>query len=291
MKKFLVLILGLTTLLSCSNDELLTDNQETGNVVAIVNQAVASKSTSATASKDVNRGNIYAWVSDVTIEFKHVASGIEVSENFQLVNSGGEPNFNVENVLLGDNEITAYTGTDSNEILNIGFETPDNNTQLTRQFDYFKGLNPYVLYQSTPFTQEINSGTNVTNINLNTNHGRRISAFKFKDNIGINGNYFARVTQYDVNNNVVAQTVLRKNHAIYSYWSDNTALDGNSVNVKVELFSHNGSLLKTYNQPLTIQASKSISCIYVIDLEQIVEDVQGINLIFQEWEEVHCDDC
>lgn len=279
---------------SCSNTD--TDNlpqQETGNVVAILGttETQSSKSTIPhTSSKDVNRGAIYAWVSKVKIKFEHVATGFQAGDVFTLVDTGGEPNFNVDNVLLGDNEVTAYTATDSDELFLSEYVSSDK-PNIATKLDTYKGINPYVLYESVPFIQDIVQGTNVVNINLETNYGRRLSSIRWADNAIFKDQGYAKVSQISSGGVESVKHTITGDDVVYSYWSDNDAVVGNHITLKVEVYSSADVLITTFTRDLNITASTSITCSYIITDDELFETVNGINLIFQEWKEINCTDC
>lgn len=289
MKNFLTILSIVVLTISCSQGDQM-NIVGTADVVALIDSSPTKNATSDAARRvDVKRNDIYAWISDVTIAFKHVESGAKVEEFFELKDDSGADNFNVKDVMIGNNEITSFTSTRSEQIIRLDSGSKDVVTKLNA----YKSINPYVLYKSEPFVQDIKNGVNVTNIKLNTLNGRRISSFVLdNDNRFNNGKLYAMITQYDVNGNKVGgPNRLDTNNAIYSYWSNADATHKSVSKIKVEVMSRNGKVLKTYYQPLTIHASTSITCQYTVNLDGIYETVKGINLIIQEWKEVNCTDC
>ena len=295
MKKQLLRLLLLTVILSsvlvsCSEDSKIVPN--TAKVTAILGTTESSSKTAVpyTASKDVNRGAIYVWVSEVDLIFKHLATGTSVQENFKLVNSGGEPNFNVDNVLIGDNEVTSFTKTDSDEVLLSEYVSNDKSNISTKLDDY-KKLNPFVLYRSTPFVQDIISGNNIVNINLDSPYGRRISSIRWADNAIFRHKGYAKVSQVSSEGVESVQHTITEDDVVYSYWSDDDAVVGNHITLKVEVYSNTDVLVATFTKDLNITASTSITCSYIITDDELFETIEGINLMFQEWKEINCTDC
>lgn len=286
LSAMLVLILTLGAI-SCSTEsnELVPT---TTKVVAIVSQAPTTQSD--VQAKDVNRGSIYAWVSEVDMSFSHIISGYNVSENFTLVTSGGDANFTVDNVQLGVNDISATTNTGSDELLTTELIV-NGKSQITTKLNQYKALNPYVLYQSDPLQQNIVTGTNVVNLNLKTQNGRRLSSIRWADNAIFKTAGYAKVSVISSGGVESTKYTIKDDDTVFNYWSNSDAVVGNSITIKAEIYSNADVLVTTYTRDITIQASTSITCSYIITDDELFEKVDGINLIFQEWKEINCTDC
>lgn len=286
LSAMLVLILTLGAI-SCSTEsnELVPT---TTKVVAIVSQAPTTQSD--VQAKNVNRGSIYAWVSEVDMSFSHIISGYNVSENFTLVTSGGDANFTVDNVQLGVNDISATTNTGSDELLTTELIV-NGKSQITTKLNQYKALNPYVLYQSDPLQQNIVTGTNVVNLNLKTQNGRRLSSIRWADNAIFKTAGYAKVSVISSGGVESTKYTIKDDDTVFNYWSNSDAVVGNSITIKAEIYSNADVLVTTYTRDITIQASTSITCSYIITDDELFEKVDGINLIFQEWKEINCTDC
>lgn len=283
--KLVVLVTLLLGVISCSKET--NEIVPTGKVVAIVSQA---KPVNTVAAKNVNRGSIYAWVSEVDMSFTNTISGYEVNENFTLVNSGGDNNFTVEGVQLGTNDILARTKTDSEELL-LTEMIINGKSQINSKLESYKRKNPYVTYQSEPLTQDIVEGTNVVNLNLKTKHGRRLSSIRWANNAHFKDNGYAKVSVISSDGVESNQFTITGDDTVFNYWSDRDARVGNKITLKAEVYSKNDVYITTFTREITITASTSITCSYIITDDELFETVEGINLIFQEWKEINCTDC
>ena len=160
MKKLLLLSFASVLFFSCSESE-----DETGinaipkaEIVAILNQTpqTAGKGSS-TSNKDVKRGSIYPWVSEVDMTFTQTVSAYAKAENFKLVKdtkAGAESNFMVKDIALGPNEVVVTTKTDSDQLFQTDFvKDGATGNKIERKLENYRTINPYVLYSNTPFTQ------------------------------------------------------------------------------------------------------------------------------------------
>ncbi|BAV39167.1 hypothetical protein BPT24_044 [Tenacibaculum phage pT24] len=290
MKKIIYLLVAVLTIgfTSCSShDELPNDGIQTTKVVSIFNQQSSAKSSEETkASKDVKRNGIYDWVKDVTINFDNTGLNHTAQETFTLVpnsTTGALDNFEMDDVAIGSNEITAWTTTSA-----IGY---NNLTKFNGNINSYKSVLPYVLYEATPQTKEIVQGTNVVNLDMRTQHGRRLSVLRYKSGSWVKNNTLCIVDV--LQDGVVVDTKeLKKNESLISYWSDETALVGNTITLRFNIYSKStGQIIKVYNKVLEITASTSITCVYEVTDTGLFEDIQGITLNFQDWIETYCPDC
>ena len=285
--KLLVVLIATFTIMSCSSSK--TDiAPTTAKVVAIVSQSAPVQSD--VQARDVNRGSIYAWVSEVDMTFRNSDLNYQVEENFKLVDNGGEANFTVNNVALGTNAIVASTKTDSDELFLTEMIT-NGKSQITSKLNSYKGKNPYVLYESDPVQQEIVTGTNVVNLNLKTDNGRRLSSIRWADNAIFRTQGYAKVSVISSDGVESTKFIIKNDDVVFNYWSDSNAVAGNTITLKAEIYSAGDVLVTTFTRDIEIKASTSITCSYIITDDELFENVEGINLIFQEWKEINCVDC
>lgn len=298
MKKLFLLSFASILFFSCSESE-----DETGinaipkaEIVAIVNQTpeTAGKGSSS-SNKDVKRGNIYPWVSEVDMTFSQTISAYSKAENFKLVKNnkaGAAANFVVKDIALGPNEVVVTTKTDSDQLFQTDFEKNGaTSSNITQKLEDYKTIHPYVLYNNTPFTQEIKAaGPNIVNVDLTTNHGRRISSLKWANDAIYKTEGYAMVSFIDTNGVESSQYKLEENDVAFNYWSNEDALDGNKITIKAEIYSNNGTLIDTFTREIEVTASTSTTCSYIIKDDKLFRESK-IVLTFQEWIEINCTDC
>ena len=285
MKK-LTLLLVLSLLISCSESENSSIQQRTTDVVALVNQPQSSRSSSV----DVNRGNIYDWVSEIDISLTQTETNYNKSQNFVLVNQGGEDNFRVEEIAIGPNEIYAETKTDSQERFDAK-AIENGRGGINEEMDNYRAVKPYVLYTSEPFTQEIqDSGTNVVNIQLNTNNGRIYSSVKWANNAVYRTEGYAMISYSNSQGQVTTEYRLNKDGVVYNYWSNKEAVEGEVMTLTAKIYANSGVLVETFTREVEVRGSTSLRCNYIITDDELFGE-STIVLTFEEWLEDVCTGC
>lgn len=111
MKKVLVLVMGLGMLISCSEEGVDDAAMQTSSIQAVI----ASDQPNTQGRTDVKRGNIYAWVKDVTIVAESQVTNYTAQEDYDLLDSGDDGYddaaalFQLNDVALGQNLVSAST--------------------------------------------------------------------------------------------------------------------------------------------------------------------------------------
>lgn len=178
MKKTAILLAVATTMMSCSSQEEALPQTTTVTVAAY------NEFGPTTSAKNIERGPLYAWISEIQIIATH-QSGYSSTTDFTIVENGtlgAESKFLIEDVQIGENSFTASTKTTEPERLEA--------EQLLRTEDFEKRIetlnarNPYAVYASkNPLTYTIVPGLpqNIT-IPLQTENSRFIAIFTIDDN-------------------------------------------------------------------------------------------------------------
>jgi hypothetical protein len=226
MKKVLLLIILLIAIPSCSVEDNEPSNETTTVAISTTNEFTAT-----TTGKNVQRGNLFAWISEMQIKATH-SSGYVSTTDFTLVDNGtpgAGTKFLMDNVLTGNNSFTATSKTNEPERL----ETAQVNLteSFTTTMDNLNARNPYALYTSkSPVNFAITLGTaqNV-NIPLKTDNSRFISLFTIED---FSLNTYT-VTCY-VNGTKFGPTATCNwfRYATF-YWSDSNSTAGKSIYFKI----------------------------------------------------------
>jgi hypothetical protein len=87
---------------SCSNEEIIESPKTTSITI--------NTAENSTTGKNVNRGTIFGQVETIQVKAKH-SGGYESITDFKLVASGGTNSFIMDNVMFGQNTISATTTT------------------------------------------------------------------------------------------------------------------------------------------------------------------------------------
>lgn len=311
MKKilFFLTIIGLS-LTSCSTDEQPTSGENAQTTSVLLD--VSTPNTTAKSSisgKDINRNNIPLPVKNVKIVAKHLSSGTEVSDNWNVVTSGGESFLKLSNVKTGNTKFTVTTTTDSpqfKELTNITTTSNKNIVAEAQEERFDKALDninnevPYALYTGD-LTQVITAtDINSVGVNMTTQHGRILTVFQLKDYLknhadSKDGQGFQAKITATVDGESAQTAITKKNELVTFKWSNTTATSGKKVTYKIEISSINSqnNILETYTITQNIIASTSLSCFYELDFKtfSLTQKEVGINLSWQQWLDQHCTDC
>jgi hypothetical protein len=273
MKKILLIIVLLVAIPSCSIED------ETMPQTTSVAISTGEEFNSNTTEKNVQRGTLFAWISEMQIKATH-QSGYVSTTDFTLVangTSGASTKFTMDNVLTGNNTFTASSKTTVTGTLETaqftrpsGTTTSPTNSTIVGQFNTLKARNPYALYTSTnPVNATIVLGTaqNVV-IPMKTDNSRIITMFTTDENSSTNT---VTITCY-VNGAVFgpSATCNRTKNATF-YWSDKDCLAGKSVVFRIVNKNNYNVTLETYNTPpIVIRASNTLKMLYTVNSNKTV---------------------
>lgn len=226
MKKVLLIIVLLIAIPSCSNEDDETFIETTTVAISTDNEILAS-----TTGKNVQRGSMFAWISEIQIIATHT-SGYVSTTDFTLVNngtSGAGTKFIMDNVMIGNNTFTATSKTTEPERL----ETSQvyRNEAFATTISNLNARNPYALYvNKNPVNLNITLGTaqNV-NIPLKTDNSRFIALFNIDD---FNLNTYT-VTCYVNGAKFGPTTTCTWLRNATFYWSNSNSIAGKSIYFKI----------------------------------------------------------
>ena len=223
---------------------------------------------------DVNRGDIYAWVKDITVVAMN--QGVDYGDTFTLVDdNSGSDEFLLEDVPTG--EITDFSASSTSITQSYNGQTlveadPDN-------LDAFVNRMPYAEYSTdAPVSQYIENGDNLVYLQMNTNHGRLISSFQLADNI--QSGYNLIVTR---GNDVVTVT---GTSGVVSYWNGTSSLSGEDQTFNIEVKDIvTGQVVFTRTITEAIVASTSTTNKYVVGLGFVEDSTVEVIFSWQVWDE------
>lgn len=293
MKKILFLsIIALLALTSCSNEE------NNGSTIETVDVAIGiTTPTTSTNTKQIKRGDIYTWVSGITIKATSNVYSYNVTENYTFDEQNGSDAMTISGIAVGSNTFTASTTTNSTQFFQLTNYTTSASTSDLRfdaALDNIDNDDPYVLYTGESTSSITSSGVNVISIPMTTTNGRLLSSFQVTDQMIASG-YQATITA--TVEGETSQTAIAKNNELVTFkWSNANAVDGKVVTytIKIAKINDQNTILKTYTKTQTIVASTSIKCTYLIDDSGITYTntaTNTINTTFQEWNETECTTC
>jgi hypothetical protein len=225
MKKVLSIIVLLITLSSCSIEDDI--NMDTTTVaISAGNEFIVS-----TTGKNVQRGSMFAWISEMQIKATHT-SGYVSTTDFTLVpngTSGAGNKFLMDNVMIGNNTFTASSKTTEPERLETA--QVSRSEAFTTTMSALNSRNPYALYTSTApvnFTIVQDAAQNV-NIPMKTANSRFIALFNL-DDFSLNS-YTVTCYVNGVRLGPTATCTWFRNATFY--WSDSNSIAGKSIYFKI----------------------------------------------------------
>jgi hypothetical protein len=309
MKKvlvLLVLLVGSILLFSCSKDE----SSEIVREVASIQAVIASDQPSTAGRTDVKRGDIYAWVKDVTIVAESQMTNYTAQEVYDLLDSGdaGFNNaaalFQLDEVALGQNLVSASTT--SNVTPTTEYDANGDETVLTKEAfitNHIENTDPYALYQTdAPVSVDVlSSGTSAIQLQMNTPNARLISAISM-NRTNANAQYltdnFTSTSKVEIKEvggswTTVDESVITDDLYSTFYWSDTNSIGGAKYRVTVTVVRNSdGQQMAQADRLVTLVNSTSYRCNFVmnVDSNDLFGDVE-LDLIWQQWVEAPCPGC
>jgi hypothetical protein len=286
MRKVLLLNVLALSLFSCAVEDSAT--KATTSISAVV--TTEAKASSLT-SKDVKRGNIYAWVKEITLTATSNETGQVSGEAFNLVpnnTANATDVFKLDNVAVGSNTIAATSTTSTVGELSLLVAKGTPSTVVAEAV----AKNPYAVYASTPIVKVISeTDNNVITIPMNTKNGRVIGAFAVNDDNLLRG--YEVWVEALVNNVSIQKVRIQAGDVAKFYFSDATAVAGAVVKYKVTFVNIKSQVLfDTLTEQITVEASTSYSCKYVVTPDRkLTKDDNRFTFVFQKWNETTCPTC
>lgn len=307
MKKILFLFAILfATLTSCSTDDNSTTPQTASLEKTSVSVITMADSQTSSTSKNIARGNIYAWVNTITLNASNTSTGYaslpanvrNISDTFTLTgnyNANVTTAFGLDNLLVGPTTFTATSTTDSAKRLTLAPASGNASTVLTG----LRANNPYVVYNSGNVTANLTSGgTNIVSIPMTTQQGRMLSVFQMDSDTAFRAKYSATINVTAEGETIVpSQNVpISGNGLVTLEWSSDKSINGKKLTYTITVAPINANMYpgetpSTYTIVETITASTSYSCIYTIDKNKAPKtnvDVDNIKFTWQQWLETGC---
>tara|TARA_R110002074_G_C12515572_1_gene663761 strand:+ start:22 stop:966 length:945 start_codon:yes stop_codon:yes gene_type:complete len=307
IKNLLLVFAVIITILlsSCANENGNEIIEETGSIRAVFTSSQVS------GRSNVKRGDIYAWIKDVTILAESVNTNYSVSESYDLINQDdssydeAEDLFKLNDVALGQNYVSASTTTDSHTILdyNIGFKSSwSTQDWMDRMMEDY---NPYAIYSTdSPILVNVTSeDSSPIALQMNTDNSRVLATVSMASN-NVNAQYLednftstASIkleTITGVIRNLGEVTIGNDQNNMYQdkfatlYWSNQESVGGAKFTVTVTVVNNiTGNQVAQDSSTYTLESSTNYRCDFVMDVDQgeLFRDAQ-IDLIWQNWNEV-----
>lgn len=273
LKKAVLIFVLLILMPSCAAEDDFTPQTTSVTI------STGNKFSISTTSKDVQRGSIFAWISEIQVKATHT-TGYTSTTDYVLVDNGtpeAATKFIMDDVLIGDNTFTACTQTNEPERLETTqFSRPNgatspNNTVILNQFDTLNSRNPYAVYTSTnPVNSTIDQAfSKEINIPMKTENSRIIAVFATDDIKAGNSDNMVTITCYVDGVSFGPPAICDANKNATFYWSDRNSIAGKSISFRIV---HNDQgTLEIYDTPLkVIKASNTLKMLYAIKDKRLV---------------------
>ncbi len=269
MKKAVLFLFGVTLFVSCEKETVIVLEDQTCEECQ-----GATVNISPQARGNVNRGELYAWIKDITVVAKDDQQQ-NYGKTFTLVDSGGSDEFLLEDIPTGEYIDFSASSTSITQTYNGQTLVEADPNDLTN----FEARMPYAEYATdAPVSQYIENGDNLVYLQMNTSHGRIISSFQLANNI--QSGYNLVVTRGgDV------ATVTGAN-GVVSYWNGTTSLSGEDQTFDLQVKDIvTGQVVFTRAITETIVASTSTTNKYVVGLGFVEDSTVEVIFTWQPWVE------
>lgn len=299
MKKILIsTIAAIAVFSSCQKQDTVI---ATGDLVvnAVVNEDNAQKS-----GKDVNRGNIPAYVKGIFVTTENASGNTETQ--FDLVENGGEEAFIISDLPIGPTQVNATTQAVTNGINEMvgrsGESNPSNATrneiwgwvtaaaqdkfgiQIAEEFGNVLPL--YAEYQGS--TNALITQDNISSIkvNMTTKHGRVMTAFFAENSLDLE-HYNITITAKTSDNKVSTETIgafqgenLRKSFSAH-IWNNATSVDGENVEFTLEWRAEDdNTILSTQKFTVKVEGGVDKFTKVLISRESFTQSSAGLTFDF-----------
>ena len=274
MKKAVLFLFGVTLFVSCEKETVIVLEDQTCEECQ-----GATVNISPQARGNVNKGELYAWIKDITVVAKDDQQQ-NYGKTFTLVDSGGSDEFLLEDIPTGEYIDFSASSTSVTQSYNGQTLVEADPNDLTN----FEARMPYAEYATdAPVSQYIENGDNLVYLQMNTNHGRIISSFQLANNI--QSGYNLVVTRGSDTQTVTGTS------GVVSYWNGVASLSGEDQTFNIEVQDIvTGQVVFTRTITETIVASTSTTNKYVVGLGFVEDSTVEVIFTWQPWEENEGDD-
>jgi hypothetical protein len=296
MKKIILSAFIAFSIISCSNDDDAAPENISGtNTTSVTAKiGVGKDAFPSTTGKNVNRGTIPTTINQITVDVVNNNSAIPTSQTiFDLVASGGETKFLIDNVASGSNVFTAKattTGTSKLSVIPYNY-TSDATTEAMIKGE--KDAVPYAKYEAIVGMDIILGTPQEIIFPMLTNHGRIIGTVETASGLSASGRKIVVIAQrFDASNNSLAAAAtidLTGNKSVIAVWNDDTAIKGNYMKYIVNVYNDAAgtTLEKTFEKTIAIQESTGITAKIAVTGEGLTESINYGTFTIPAWTEIN----
>jgi hypothetical protein len=294
MKKIILSALIAFSIVSCSHD-----NNSPGDTTVLKKGSVTAKfdvgkdAFPTTTNKNTNRGTIPTTINRITVDVVNTNPGIPANQTvFDLVASGGETKFLIDNVSSGANVFTAKATTTGLPKLTVAPYNYTNDATTDAMIKGERDAVPYAKYEAIVGMDIILGTPQEIIFPLLTNHGRIIGTVETESLLTASGRKVEVIAQrFDTNNTSLAPSItidLTGNKSVIAVWNDDSAVKGNYIKYIVNIYNNAaGTILeKTFEKTIAIQESTGITAKITITSEGLTESINYGTFTIPAWTEI-----
>jgi hypothetical protein len=294
MKKIILTAIVAFSIVSCSSDDKTQDPIGTKNTTSVTAKIGMGKDAFPTTGKNVNRGTIPTTINRITIDVVNNNTAILPTQTiFDLVASGGETKFLIENVSSGSNVFTAKATTTGISKVTVAPYIYTNDATTDAMIKGERDAVPYAKYEAIVGMDIILGTPQEILFPLLTNHGRIIGTVESASLLAATGRKVEVIAQRFFSDDTPissAVTVdLTGKKSVIAVWNDDTAVKGNYMKYVVNIYNNTeGTILeKTFEKNIAIQESTGITAKITITNEGLTESINYGTFTIPAWTEIN----
>jgi hypothetical protein len=294
MKKIILTTIMAFSIVSCSSDDKTPDAIATKNTTTVTAKIGMGKDAFPTTGKNVNRGTIPTTINRITIDVVNNNIAILPTQTiFDLVASGGETKFLIENVASGSNVFTAKATTTGISKLTVAPYIYTNDATTDAMIKGERDAVPYAKYEAIVGMDIILGTPQEILFPLLTSHGRIIGTVESAALLAATGRKVEVIAQrFFADDTPVSTAVtvdLTGKKSVIAVWNDDTAVKGNYMKYIVNIYNNTaGTILeKTFEKTIAIQESTGITAKITITNEGLTESINYGTFTIPAWTEIN----
>jgi hypothetical protein len=291
MKKIILAAFIAFSIVSCSDENDTATALPTTTVTAKI--GVGKDAFPGTTGKNVNRGTIPTTINRITVDVVNTNGAIPATQTiFDLVASGGETQFLIENVASGGNTFTAKaTTTGSSKLTVVPYNyisDADTDAKITGE----KNAVPYAKYEAIVGMNIVLGVPQEIQFPMLTNHGRIIGTVETASVLSASGRKVEVIAErFYADNTSVAGPItvdLTGSKSVIAVWNDDKAVKGNYMKYIVNVYGADGiTIEKTFNKTIAVIESTGITSKISVTGEGLTESINYGTFTIPNWTEVN----
>jgi hypothetical protein len=295
MKKIFLAAFIVFSIVSCSSDDNTSDAIASKNTTTVTAKiGVGKEAFPTTTGKNVNRGTIPITINRITVDVVNNNAAMPATKTiFDLVSSGGETKFLIEDVASGANVFTAKATTIGVPKLSVVPYVYTNDATTDAMIKGEKDAAPYAKYEAVVGMDIVLGTPQEIVFPLLTSHGRIIGTVETASILSASGRKVEVIAQrFFADHTPISIPVtadITGNKSVFAVWNDDTALKGNYLKYIVNVYNNaQGSIIeKTFEKIIPVQESTGITAKVAVTGEGLTESINYGTFTIPSWTEIN----